>query len=48
MGGFPSPRSKTGIKPMFDNELETFALGYRLANDFCQAGEHKVRPYIDF
>jgi hypothetical protein len=41
-------RTKTGIKPMFENELETFAFGHRFANDCCQAGEHKVRPYIGF
>jgi len=42
------PRTKTGIKPMFENELETFAFSHRFANDCCQEGEHKVRPYIDF
>jgi hypothetical protein len=39
-------RTKTFIKPMFENELETFAFGHRFANDCCQEGEHKVRPYI--
>ena len=41
-------RTKTVIKPMFENVLETFAFGHRFANDCCQEGEHKVRPYIDF
>jgi hypothetical protein len=39
-------RTKTGIKPMFVNELETFAFGHRFANDCCQKDEHKVRPTI--
>ena len=30
---------------MFENELDTFAFGHRFANDCCQEGEHKVRPY---
>ena len=41
-------RKRTGIKPMFENELETFPFGHRFANDCCQECEHKVRPYIDF
>jgi hypothetical protein len=27
-------RTKTVIKPMFENELETFAFGHRFANDW--------------
>ena len=40
-------RTKTIIKPMFENEIETFAFGHRIANDYCSEGEQKVRPYID-
>ena len=39
-------RTKTVIKPMFENELETFAFGHRFANDCCQEGEHKVAPTL--
>jgi len=38
-------RTKTVIKPMFENELETLpwvTLGHRFANDCCQEGEHFV------
>jgi len=41
-------RTKYVIKPMFENELETFAFGHRFANESCQEVEHKVRTYIDF
>ena len=34
------------IKPMFENELETFASDIGSQAIFCSAGEHKVRPYI--
>ena len=30
------------------NYWSQFAFGHRFANDCCQEGEHKVRPYIDF
>jgi len=38
--------TKICIKPMFENELETFAFGHRFANDCCPGGERKVRPYF--
>jgi len=43
-----SLQTKTGIKPIFENELKTFKFGHRFANDCCKDGEHKVRTYIVF
>jgi len=37
-------RTKTFIKPMFENEFETIASDIGITNDFCS----EVRPYIDF
>ena len=41
-------RIKTFIKPMFENELETFASDIGSQTIVVRRGEHKARPYIGF
>ena len=41
-------RTKTGIKPMFENNFETIASDLGSQTIVLRRGEHKVRPYIGF